>query len=61
MESLARTRRLSLSAKLVRPLVDRFFVQWDSLRNELVDKENERGGEGWGRLKAKVECRGWLV
>ncbi|GAA5966868.1 hypothetical protein JCM3765_004582 [Sporobolomyces pararoseus] len=59
IESLARTKRLSLSAKLVRPIVDRFFVQWESLRSEIVKKENERSS--WGRLKAKVECQGWLV
>ncbi|BGP39218.1 UDP-N-acetylglucosamine transferase subunit [Rhodotorula kratochvilovae] len=59
IESLARTRRLSLSARLVRPLVDRFFVQWESLRDELVGREGKNGGM-W-RLTAKVECRGWLV
>ncbi|GAA6041981.1 hypothetical protein JCM8097_009129 [Rhodosporidiobolus ruineniae] len=59
VESLARTRRLSLSAKLVRPLVDRFFVQWESLRDELVRRE--RGGSGGWRLTARVECEGWLV
>ncbi|BGO90801.1 hypothetical protein NBRC10512_000136 [Rhodotorula toruloides] len=60
VESLARTRRLSLSAKLVRPFVDRFFVQWDSLRDELAKKEEAKGGRRW-RLKARVECQGWLV
>ncbi|BGP07237.1 UDP-N-acetylglucosamine transferase subunit [Rhodotorula toruloides] len=60
VESLARTRRLSLSAKLVRPFVDRFFVQWDSLRDELVKKEEAKGVGRW-RLKARVECQGWLV
>ncbi|GAA6014787.1 hypothetical protein JCM10207_002179 [Rhodosporidiobolus poonsookiae] len=60
VESLARTRRLSLSAKLVRPLVDRFFVQWESLRDELVKKDGSRE-EGRWRLRARVECEGWLV
>ncbi|GAA5931225.1 hypothetical protein JCM1841_000866 [Sporobolomyces salmonicolor] len=59
VESLARTRRLSLSAQLVRSLVDRFFVQWESLRDELVAQDGAR--EGRGRLQAEVECRGWLV
>ncbi|CEQ38717.1 SPOSA6832_00184 [Sporobolomyces salmonicolor] len=59
VESLARTRRLSLSAKLVRSLVDRFFVQWESLRDELVAKDGAWKGR-W-RLHAKVECQGWLV
>lgn len=59
IESLARTRRLSLSAQLVRPLVDRFFVQWDSLRDELVKAEARKGERP--RWKAKVECQGWLV
>ncbi|TNY18058.1 oligosaccharide biosynthesis protein Alg14 like-domain-containing protein [Rhodotorula diobovata] len=60
IESLARTRRLSLSARLVRPVVDRFFVQWDALRDELLRREG-RGDARWGRLRARVECRGWLV
>ncbi|GAA5820769.1 hypothetical protein JCM11491_001591 [Sporobolomyces phaffii] len=59
IESLARTRRLSLSAKMVRPLVDRFFVQWESLRDELVTKDRDDGTR-WP-LQAKVECQGWLV
>ncbi|GAA5970633.1 hypothetical protein JCM11641_007377 [Rhodosporidiobolus odoratus] len=59
IESLARTRRLSLSGRLVRPLVDRFFVQWDSLRDALVEREGIRG-RGWS-LRAEVECQGWLV
>ncbi|GAA5821888.1 hypothetical protein JCM3770_002646 [Rhodotorula araucariae] len=59
IESLARTRRLSLSARLVRPLVDRFFVQWESLRDELVAREGSV--EGRWRLRARVECQGWLV
>ncbi|KAI9507433.1 glycosyltransferase family 1 protein [Russula earlei] len=45
VESFARVRTLSLSGKLLRPIVDRFIVQWpDLLRN---------GGRG--------ECHGWLV
>ncbi|GAA5844843.1 hypothetical protein JCM5353_006405 [Sporobolomyces roseus] len=59
VESLARTRRLSLSAKLVRPLVNRFFVQWESLRVELIKKEKGKN-ESW-RLTARVEYQGWLV
>ncbi|GAA5823427.1 hypothetical protein JCM11251_000630 [Rhodosporidiobolus azoricus] len=58
IESLARTRRLSLSGKLVRPLVDRFFVQWEGLRESLVKKQ--RVGRRW-KLLAEVECQGWLV
>lgn len=57
IESLARTRRLSLSAILVRPIVDRFFVQWDTLRQEL-NAQSETSGL---QLKAKVEFNGWLV
>ncbi|GAA5843653.1 hypothetical protein JCM3766R1_007198 [Sporobolomyces carnicolor] len=74
VESLARTRNLSLSAKLVRPFVDRFFVQWESLRDRLEPPDDEvttepggaksekrsRRGTRW-RLKAKVEYLGWLV
>ncbi|GAA5861259.1 hypothetical protein JCM3774_002244 [Rhodotorula dairenensis] len=59
IESLARTRRLSLSARLVRPLVDRFFVQWETLRDELVQRDG--GPERQSKWKAKVECQGWLV
>jgi len=32
VESFARTRSLSLSGKLLYPLVDRFFVQWPKLK-----------------------------
>ncbi|SCV70732.1 BQ2448_3494 [Microbotryum intermedium] len=62
IESLARTRRLSASARLVRPFVDRFFVQWESLRDALRrgDGDNEGKNERW-RLKARAECQGWLV
>ncbi|KAI0630265.1 oligosaccharide biosynthesis protein Alg14 like-domain-containing protein [Trametes polyzona] len=45
VESFARVRRLSLSGKLLRPLVDRFIVQWPDLAEP---------GKG-------VEYRGWLV
>ncbi|WVR07842.1 hypothetical protein IAU60_004885 [Kwoniella sp. DSM 27419] len=45
VESFARVRSLSLSAKLVRPFVDRFVVQWP-------DAAGYRSG---------TECRGWLV
>nr|XP_031858953.1 uncharacterized protein CI109_005621 [Kwoniella shandongensis]KAA5526025.1 hypothetical protein CI109_005621 [Kwoniella shandongensis] len=48
IESFARVRSLSLSAKLVRPFVDRFIVQWP-----------EAGGVG--PASSKVEYRGWLV
>jgi len=45
VESFARVRTLSLSAKLLRPIVDLFIVQW----HELL----EDGGRG--------QCRRWLV
>ncbi|KAH9839525.1 glycosyltransferase family 1 protein [Rhodofomes roseus] len=45
VESFARVRSLSLSGKLLRPLVDRFVVQWPGLL------EADRRGE----------CLGWLV
>lgn len=45
VESFARVHSLSLSARLLRPLVDRFVVQWPQLLR------NERTGE----------CVGWLV
>lgn len=73
IESLARTQRLSLSAKLVRPIVNRFFVQWESLKLildgddhhpprqiQINDPVMMRRGRGW-KLKADVECWGWLV
>lgn len=60
IESLARTRRLSVSAKLVRPLVDRFFVQWETLRDVLKEGDAKRKVGAW-RLKAEVEWEGWLV
>jgi len=45
IESFARVRNLSVSGKLLRPLVDRFIVQWPQVLRE--------GGRG--------EFRGWLV
>jgi len=45
IESFARVRSLSLSGKLLQPLVDRFIVQWPQLL-----KQGARG-----------EYRGWLV
>ncbi|KAI0355566.1 oligosaccharide biosynthesis protein Alg14 like protein [Trametes cingulata] len=45
VESFARVRRLSLSGKLLRPLMDRFIVQWPDLT-----ADGRRG-----------EYRGWLV
>ncbi|KDQ57505.1 glycosyltransferase family 1 protein [Jaapia argillacea MUCL 33604] len=45
VESFARVRSLSLSGKLLRPLVDRFVVQWPTILND--------GGRG--------DYRGWLV
>lgn len=45
VESFARVTSLSLSGKLLRPLVDRFVVQWPQLLSD-----NGRG-----------ECVGWLV
>jgi len=45
VESFARVTSLSLSGKLLRPLVDRFVVQWPEILKD--------GGRG--------ECRGWLV
>ncbi|KAI0675214.1 oligosaccharide biosynthesis protein Alg14-like protein, partial [Trametes maxima] len=45
VESFARVRHLSLSGKLLRPLVDKFVVQWPELAG--------RGG--------KDTYRGWLI
>ncbi|TFK90584.1 glycosyltransferase family 1 protein [Polyporus arcularius HHB13444] len=45
IESFARVRHLSLSGKLLRPLVDRFIVQWPELVKD----------------KRRDECHGWLV
>ncbi|KAH9985995.1 oligosaccharide biosynthesis protein Alg14 like-domain-containing protein [Russula compacta] len=45
VESFARVRALSLTGKLLRPIVDRFVVQWPDLLRD--------GGRG--------ECHGWLV
>lgn len=53
IESMARVKRLSLSGKIVRLFVDRFFVQWETLADE--KKENHR----W--WLAALEYRGVLV
>ena len=59
VESLARTQRLSLSGLLVRPLVDRFFVQWEGLRDKLKAQGGRSRLPAW--LLAEIECEGWLV
>ncbi|PWN46860.1 Alg14-domain-containing protein [Violaceomyces palustris] len=48
VESFARVRSLSLTAKLVRRFVDRFVVQWPEAIQGSVDD-------------ARTVCRGWLV
>ncbi|KAI0288531.1 oligosaccharide biosynthesis protein Alg14 like-domain-containing protein [Russula brevipes] len=45
VETFARVRALSLTGKLLRPIVDKFIVQWPDLLQD--------GGRG--------ECHGWLV
>ncbi|KAI0250364.1 glycosyltransferase family 1 protein [Lactifluus subvellereus] len=45
VETFARVRTLSFTGKLLRPMVDRFIVQWPDLLQD--------GGRG--------ECLGWLV
>jgi len=45
IESFARVKSLSLSGKLLRPIVDKFLVQWPDLLSS--------NGSG--------ECRGWLI
>ncbi|TFK75365.1 oligosaccharide biosynthesis protein Alg14 like protein [Pluteus cervinus] len=45
IESFARVRSLSLSGKLLRPLVDRFIVQWPQILDD----------------QGRGECSGWLV
>lgn len=40
IESFARVSKLSLSAKLVRPIVDRFIVQWPQLADSLNDRSS---------------------
>lgn len=59
VESLARTQRLSLSGVLVRLVVDRFFVQWEGLRDRLRVRDEGSRLPRW--LLAEVECEGWLV
>lgn len=45
VETFARVRTLSLTGRLLRPIADRFIVQWPDLLQD--------GGQG--------ECHGWLV
>jgi beta-1,4-N-acetylglucosaminyltransferase len=45
VETFARVRTLSLTGKLLRPIADRYIVQWPDLLQD--------GGRG--------ECHGWLV
>lgn len=53
VESWARVRQLSLSGKILRFLVDRFFLQWETL----ADKETDRVS----RWRARKEYKGVLV
>ena len=53
IESMARVKKLSLSGKILRLFVDRFFVQWQAM----ADSHNTRKSN----LLAKVENRGLLV
>ncbi|ETI21905.1 hypothetical protein G647_05975 [Cladophialophora carrionii CBS 160.54] len=55
IESWARVRTLSLSGRLLKPLVDRFLVQWP----QLVEKETV--GAGAGARTGRVEFVGSLV
>jgi len=73
IESLARVKSLSLSGKILRIFVDRFFVQWTGLSDLDEIKENNDGGDvdrarGHPHEKSKVpwwlaqkEYRGILV
>ncbi|KAI0267141.1 glycosyltransferase family 1 protein [Gloeopeniophorella convolvens] len=45
VESFARVRKLSLTGKLLRPIVDSFIVQWPELLQD----------------RGRGECHGWLV
>ena len=54
VESFARVSSLSLSAKLVRLLVDRFFVQWP----EVQKRQSVVKRSPW---LARIEYHGWLV
>ncbi|OCT52180.1 UDP-N-acetylglucosamine transferase subunit alg14 [Cladophialophora carrionii] len=47
IESWARVRTLSLSGRLLKPLVDRFLVQWP----QLVEKETAGAGARTGRVE----------
>jgi len=53
VESFARVSRPSLSARLVRPLVDRFVVQWEPLAERLNARPSN-----W---LARAEQHGFLV
>lgn len=71
VESFARIRTLSLTGKLLRPLVDRFVVQWATAagaglpEGSSVSKESGAGDDArksaGTRLGGDVECVGWLV
>ncbi|KDN51438.1 glycosyltransferase family 1 protein [Tilletiaria anomala UBC 951] len=66
VESFARVRHLSLTGKLLRPLVDRFVVQWPQLAAPATaaagsDAKEESKVTLQVPPCADVECIGWLV
>lgn len=70
VESWARVTSLSLSGKILRPLVDKFIVQWDEGRYGSPVLQDERSGDEptvvEGQAGPRItelggEYRGWLV
>lgn len=71
VESFARVTSLSLSAKLLRPFVDSFVVQWPQLAEQTeasrvdVDEKailtDKRGGLVRQWLAGRTIYKGWLV
>jgi beta-1,4-N-acetylglucosaminyltransferase len=59
IESLARVKKLSLSGRILRSLVDRFIVQWEGLRGEfarnLVLDAAKRAGVGKSGKRGDID------
>lgn len=64
VESFARVRSLSLTAKILRHFVDRFVVQWPSALGK-ADKQPQQDhsldGTSDETTHENEVCRGWLV
>ncbi|CAD7923567.1 unnamed protein product [Amoebophrya sp. A120] len=66
VESFARTQSISLTGRILRPVCDRFIVQWMNLATRkvgstFVKRDVEKATPWWQRTFAKLEYAGTLL